>query len=561
MVCWTDWKLPVMGLLLGIALDFALPFWGIPWIGAIGVWWIIGASLPSSRASDAREAGRVWGLSGFLVLAVVCGVHYGLITRGTGHPLGAELLGAAFDSLASSFLGGGAEVDPQAIRWEGMEVEGRTYMYFGPWPALLRIPLDGLFPALAGQWSKSSCYLASLLALAGFGCVAGRRLAANDSLDGDDKRFFLAVSVFGFGLATPLTFLMYTGAIYHESIAWGLCGSVWGIHFLFRLIEPEADSAGGIDLRALLGLSTVAGLTLLARVTYGAPLYLVLALVCGFSLFRSARVDPRGLRIELARIAAGVLPAALGLLFQLWYNHARFGSPVTFVDYQYVAYVVAHPQSWEVMQRTGPFDLARLWNGFVNYFGVRGAYFHGGFPWVRIVTPSYPEADLYARVFRSYVVSLNVVSPWIVAGAAIGAVRLFARPAPWIARLCGLVFGVQLVVVMSFYIIELRYALDFFPFLVFTYAFFLSGAAARRPLRGRPKDLAALLLFLVAISSVNTLSSTLSGILASGPGLPDAYKVEWVERFRRVDALFGRGAARPSLAPTAPAETASPETR
>jgi hypothetical protein len=554
-----DWKLPALGVLIGIVLDFVVPFWGIPVVGAIGAWWIIGSSLPARDPADGAGGARLWGLSGFVVVAAVCGIHFALITRGTGHPLGEELLGSAFDSLASSLLAASAEVAPEAIRWEAMEVDGRTYMYFGMWPALLRIPLDWFVPANAGQWSKSSCFLASLLTVAGFGRIAARRLVHNDSLDAEDKRFFLAVSVLGFGLATPLAYLMHTGTIYHEPIIWGLCGSVWGIYFLFRLLEPIIDSAPAIDLRSLFGLSSVAGATLLARVTYGAPLYLVLACVCGFALYEALRDEARDVRDAFARLAIGVTPAVACLLLQLWYNFDRFGSPLTFVDYQYVAYVVNDPQSSGVMQRTGPFDLGRLWNGFVNYFGFRAANFHGDFPWVRVAHPSYPEADLYSRIFRSHLVSLSVVSSWIVAGASIGAFHLFTRPASLLARLCGLAFLVQLVVVMSFFIMEQRYSLDFFPFLIFAYAYFLAGAATVRPLRGRPKDLATVLLFLVAISTVATLSSTLSGITSSGPGLPEEYRARWGERFERVDSFFGRDAAPPRRAPSAGTAPTTPQ--
>ena len=40
------------------------------------------------------------------------------------------------------------------IRWEAMQIDGRTYMYFGLWPALLRIPLNWLAPEKALNWAR-----------------------------------------------------------------------------------------------------------------------------------------------------------------------------------------------------------------------------------------------------------------------------------------------------------------------------------------------------------------------------------------------------------------------
>jgi len=64
-----------------------------------------------------------------------------------------EVLGGAYDSQAEHLLRGDVDVDAEAIRHEATIVNDHVRMYFGPFPALLRIPLNFLYPAGHGKWS------------------------------------------------------------------------------------------------------------------------------------------------------------------------------------------------------------------------------------------------------------------------------------------------------------------------------------------------------------------------------------------------------------------------
>ena len=52
-----------------------------------------------------------------------------------------EVLGGAYDSQAEHFLRGDVDVDVEAIGHEATIVNDHVRMYFGPFSALLRIPL------------------------------------------------------------------------------------------------------------------------------------------------------------------------------------------------------------------------------------------------------------------------------------------------------------------------------------------------------------------------------------------------------------------------------------
>ncbi len=58
-----------------------------------------------------------------------------------------EMLSEAYDSQAEHFLRGDVGVDVDAIRHEAMIVDGKARMYFGPFPAFVRIPLNFVYPS------------------------------------------------------------------------------------------------------------------------------------------------------------------------------------------------------------------------------------------------------------------------------------------------------------------------------------------------------------------------------------------------------------------------------
>ena len=60
-----------------------------------------------------------------------------------------------------SFLQGEATVPTNA---ESLRVDGRDYIYFGPLPALLRLPLNALWPDNFGLWGRIATLGGALLA-------------------------------------------------------------------------------------------------------------------------------------------------------------------------------------------------------------------------------------------------------------------------------------------------------------------------------------------------------------------------------------------------------------
>jgi len=181
-----------------------------------------------------------------------------------------EVLGDAFDSQAEHFLRGNVDVDAEAIRWEAMVVNGKARMYFGPFPALLRIPLNLIYPAGRGAWSRISGFLAGEIALFAF-CALLADALKTSALSARARNWLGAACLVGFVFGTPLLLLLGNLSIYNEAIILALAWSVAAFFFAWRCRSAE----GRALIVSLVGFSVCSAAALLSRVTFGAPLILI----------------------------------------------------------------------------------------------------------------------------------------------------------------------------------------------------------------------------------------------------------------------------------------------
>ncbi len=76
------------------------------------------------------------------VYICIATVFVWLVSYTSWNLVGSEWLGAAYDSLGKNLLAGNASLDKSAIIWEGFHRDGKSYMCFGPFPAMVRIVLN-----------------------------------------------------------------------------------------------------------------------------------------------------------------------------------------------------------------------------------------------------------------------------------------------------------------------------------------------------------------------------------------------------------------------------------
>jgi hypothetical protein len=508
---WWEWPWLWLLPLAAVGLGVVVPFLALPMFVSAALSVVLRWRLDGGR--DGAE--RLWSAGAFLAVALVATAHFALVTRATGDLAGPELLGSAYDSLADHLLVGSSEVDRSAILWEVFDVDGRPTMYFGPLPALLRIPAHWIAPTGYGQWSRLSCWTAALLAVTAALLILRAPLRSNPWLSPRMRRAVLAVSALGFGLGTPLAFVMSAAAIYHEAPLWGLAASLFGVHFALTLARSREHPGP-----ALSGLAIAAGAALLSRVTFGAPLYLLIAMFGLLVLADVRKAERSALPASVGKLALWTSPALAMLAFQLWLNHDRFGAITTFIDFQYLAYLAEEKRSWSILQQTGAFDLGRIPTAIANYFGFRSEALVARFPFVAMIRPTHLAPNLYPTIFRETVVSLPVVSTWLVAGALLGGFGLLRNRAAWpVWGVLGALF-IQMLLVLCYFLVSQRYTLDFLPFLWAAYACFL-GSLGRR-LGGAAAT--AVIAVAVVASVVATGFATVSWIPQSRRFTPQEYK-------------------------------------
>ena len=416
-----------------------------------------------------------------------------------------EVLGGAYDSQAKHFLRGDVDVDVEAISHEAMIVNDHVRMYFGPFPALLRIPLNFLYPAGYGKWSRISGFCAGVIALFAFAGLV--RTALYSSPLGSRVRNWLGNAfAIGFALGSPLLLLLGNLSIYDEAIIWGLALSLAAIFFAFR----SRDTEGSALTRALLGFSVCAGGALLSRVTFGAPFVLMVPF---FAV---------GIRREnrTANLAALLLPLGVALAFHIWLSYARFGS-LSGVNFDY--YI--NPVHSEFAHKYGVFSPRRILHSFADYFSLRFPSLQRESPFLAANRHSYNFPSLYSNDFSEVYLSLLWCSSWLLFGATMGISRLLRHDgSDAFERGAALALFVQFLCLLSFFALAQRYAADLYPFLIFCFVIFLRSGG-RVLVRSRQVIIA-----LVAVSIVANSLATFSWLVDADQNVPPETRAAW-EKF------------------------------
>ena len=312
-----------------------------------------GAEHSLMSAAPSRQPARAQTFE--VSLLTVGAVFYAwVLGRGSFDPFGAEPFGLTFNSMLSHMLHGRWDVDPAAIGAEAFVHDGRSYAYFGPFPAVLRLPLVLVPHWLLPDWrslhvERLSCWLAIMCGIAAQVSAVTTTLARATV---PVRRHLTPPLVVLCVLSGSPMLLSWRGApIYHEAILWA-----WALAMTFVAIAlPTVQRP--LDGRRLCALGVCAGLCLLTRSTTGAGLYLATGLLLGV---QAARGRPFW-------APAGVLAGFIVLTGIV--NQGRWGNPLVFANLQLqTALVERFPDRLSRLQDYGLFDRHRLDIGALYYF-------------------------------------------------------------------------------------------------------------------------------------------------------------------------------------------------
>lgn len=185
---------------------------------------MLGSGIHPSRVTG-REHTRVrlprW-LGVAALIAVVTAYYLMLLSNGTMQIFAPELLDKIYDSMLLHLLRGEFDVDPKAVDFEATVINGKSYTYFGVFPALLRL-LALPFTDLAGaHLARLSCLVATII----FVALQLRTLfVVHASLPAASRKTaYLGVMVAATVLSGPQIYLLAFAEVYDEAI----CGrALW----------------------------------------------------------------------------------------------------------------------------------------------------------------------------------------------------------------------------------------------------------------------------------------------------------------------------------------------
>ena len=412
-----------------------------------------------------------------------------------------EVLGGAYDSQAEHFLRGDVGVDAAAIAHETMIVNGKVRMYFGPFPALLRIPLNFIYPAGHGKWSRISGFCAGVIALFAFAGLVKTALRSSP-LSSRARNWVGNACVIGFAFGSPLLLLLGNLSIYDEAIIWGLAWSLAALYFACRSRTTE----GAALTRSLLAFSFCAGAALLSRATFGAPFVLIAPLLA-IRLFD---------RQPIRNITTLLLPLGAAFIFYLFLSYARFGD-FSGMNMRYSI----NPVQRDFAVKHRLFRIERVPYSFADYFVLRSPKLQRQAPFLKAGRQDYENESLYVMPFTETYSSLLWSSSWILLGAVIG-VALLLRPdgADGVDRAIAAIFLLQVIVILSFMGLAQRYVAELFPFLIFAFLIFLRQGKIAFQLR-------YLLIGLVVISVVINSLTTVSWLVEADMNVPAETRAKW----------------------------------
>jgi hypothetical protein len=172
-----------------------------------------------------RRLARAWLIGGVPTFVVYAWV----LMAERWSPLQVQFFDNFYDAQARSLFQGRLDVPRDAVGFEGFLIDGKTYIYFGPFPALLRMPILAVTDRFDGRLTTLSMLVAmALLVWATFrlACVV-RGMVRGAAPVG--PRETMAMSVLAVAvLASPPFFLASAAVVYHEAALWGLALTVAG---------------------------------------------------------------------------------------------------------------------------------------------------------------------------------------------------------------------------------------------------------------------------------------------------------------------------------------------
>ena len=476
---------------------------------------------PTLGAAFVRLRAHPW-FFGTVVISTV--IFSWLVTQGEFRFFYPEEFGSFYDYQAAGLLQGRLDVPDVALGGEAFLFGGKIYGYFGPTPALLRLPFV-VFDLSFGELSRPFLvvYFVSCLTAAYLLLRQAYRFSGNFSKpSGLITVLFLGSA----GLGSTLFFLGSRAYVYHEAI---LCGAAFALFAVYFALRYLSDYHGRWWLWSLL-----AGVfSLHARPPTGLFALTLLGCVSIYHIFALRRQRSR--TPLLRPIGVGVL-CAIGVFTFNGLSYLKFksfeGAPLRY----------SRPYDTERLAKINgrSFHAANLPSGFYTYLLRPNLRVEPTFPWIYhgAATPPHFFAD--AKIdLAEHTNSLPFAMPSLftlaMIGCAAGWHHTSLRNSSLVVCLSALPMSLAL---FSAVATSHRYTGDFVPFLICCAAFGLAVIASTPP-RWRYL-LHPILALLTAIAILQTFAVTLHFQRHLVWGVAEPVRENYQQLRHNIDGLFHR---------------------
>ncbi|MEI6496209.1 MAG: hypothetical protein WCO88_06015 [Actinomycetota bacterium] len=355
-----------------------------------------------------------------------------------------------YDEQARAMLHGHLAVNPAVAGIEGFLINGRTYLYYGPFLAVARLPVAVVNliagNALAGRITRLSMVVGFVVFCTGAHAlaVAARRWWQRPASSWRTAGFVAAAA------CSPVLYLAGWASVYHETELWAAAFAVWAAVGAIRFANEPARRPA-----VLAAVCTAAAITTRATVGLG-----IAAGVGSVALWCALR--KHGDRRDAVTIIAGCVA---GAAVHMSVNLARFGSLLGLpVERQVLTLNNPARAAWFAGNNESFFSLRFLPTTVVHYLRPDAIGFERLAPVVRF-GPLATNRGSYPLETITPSASLITTATVLLVAAAAGAVVLVVRrEATWLLLLAGAALATVPTFAIGF--IANRYLVDMLPMLM-----------------------------------------------------------------------------------------------
>lgn len=442
------------------------------------------------------------------------------VSRDLGRTAASGFFSGVYELQARAFLDGRIAVPDGSMAIEGFIRDGVTYMYFPPFPALLRLPVLMTTREFDGKLTLLSMALAWIVFVVCTTKLVWWLLARVSGSSQVSRGQAWLVGVF-LAAASGGTFMTYDASlpwVYHEVYAWAIAASVGALYWLLRVLTaPGWHEVRWLGAFCLAAIGT--------RATAGWALCLTVIAVAAW--FAVRRTTPARRRMWWGILLAGAVPLTVSIL----YNLHKFDHVYMFpLQDQVWTQVNAHRREALEVNGGAITGLQFFPTAFHAYLWPTGIRFVDYFPWITLPARP-PEALAGAFVDQAYRTgSATAFMPLLMLLQILSTVVVCSPRAPERVRVLRVPMIAAVLItggVMAYGYFAARYASEFVPALVLGGAIgtALIGHHVRSRLTFRVVAVAATGLAAFSVLAQLAIGVSTASVAARGPDL-ERY-LEW----------------------------------